>query len=249
MSQETYAVDLPGKILYDKEFEVDIRKITPIEQKYIISLGQKQQRSNKDYLEFIRKLIVFNREDVKLEDLFWFDVQYLLYRIRFTTYTKYPIKLKFKCLGTREDGSVCTQEITKELDMGNLVINTPDDNPNRTDTITLDNLGETKIRNKILGDDIEIDKMLKKLNIDEDDAQMRLLMLDLCLISNGKSLEEMYKLAENGTITAEDIVGIEKWFVDNVWGVKEELTIKCPICGKEESRAYALHLEDFFSAI
>lgn len=249
MSQETYAVDLPGKILYDKDFTVSIRKITPIEQKYIISLGQKQQRNNKDYIEFIRKLIIFNKEDVKLEDLFWFDIQYLLYRIRFTTYAKYPIKLTFRCLGIKEDEIPCTQEITKELDMGALIINTPDDNPNRIDKIVLENFGETKIRNKILGDDIEIDKMLKKLGLKEDDTQMRLLLLDLCLISNGRTLDEMYDLAEKGMITAADIVEIEQWFVDNVWGVKEEMIVKCPICGKEESREFALSLEDFFSAV
>ena len=61
MPYETYAVDLPGKMLYDKDFIVSIRKITPIEQKFIISLGQKQQRSNKDYIDFIRKLIIFNK--------------------------------------------------------------------------------------------------------------------------------------------------------------------------------------------
>jgi len=248
MAQETYAVDLPGKILYDKDFEVSIRKITPIEQKYIISLGQKQQRTNKDYIEFIRKLVVFNKEDVKLEDLYWFDIQYLLYRIRFTTYAKYPIKLSFKCTNVKEDGTKCNQDIEKVLDLGNLIINTPDDNPNRTDKITLTNFGETKIRNKILGDDLEIDRMCKKLNIKDDDAQMRLLLLDLCLISNGRSLDEMYDLAEKGMITAEDTLEIEKWFVDNVWGVKEEMTVTCPACGKEESREYTLLLEDFFSA-
>lgn len=249
MSQEYYAVDLPGKILYEKDFDVQIRKITPVEQKYIISLGQKEQRTNNDYIEFIKKLVLFNKEDVKLEDLFWFDVQYLLYRIRFTTYAKYPIKLTFKCLGKKEDGSICKTEIKQVLDMGNLIINTPDDNPNRTDKITLTNFGETKIRNKILGDDAAIDAMCEKLNISKSDTQMRLLLLDLCLISNGRPLEEMYDLAEKDLITAEDCVGIEDWFVNNIWGVKEEMLVKCPVCGKEESRGYSLALEDFFSAV
>ena len=53
MSQEFYAVDLPGKSLYDKEFSVSIRKITPIEQKYILSLSQKEQKSSRDYINFI----------------------------------------------------------------------------------------------------------------------------------------------------------------------------------------------------
>ena len=59
----------------------------------------------------------------------------------------------------------------------------------------------------------------------------------------------MYTLAENGTLTASDIIGIEKWFTDNVWGVKEEMTVTCPKCGTEEVREYSLSLEDFFSAI
>lgn len=249
MSHEYYAVDLPGKILYDKDFEVKIRKITPIEQKYIISLGQKQQKTNQDYIDFIRQLVTFNKEDIKLEDLFWFDVQYLLYRIRFTTYAKYPIKLSFKCRGIKEDGTRCNNTITEKLDMGNLIINTPDDNPNYTTTINLTNFGESKIRNKILGDDVEIDRVIKKLKLDADDQQIRLLLLDLCLISNGRTLDEMYELAENGMITAEDIIEIENWFVNNIWGVKEEIMIKCPECGKEESREFSLALEDFFSAV
>ena len=249
MPHEYYAVDLPGKILYDKDFEVKIRKITPIEQKYIISLGQKQQKTNQDYIDFIRQLVVFNKEDIKLEDLFWFDVQYLLYRIRFTTYAKYQIKLSFKCRVTKEYGTRFNNTVTEKLDMGNLIINTPDDNPNYTTTITLTNFGESKIRNKILNDDVEIDRVIKKLKLDADDQQTRLLLLDLCLISNGRTLDEMYELAENGMITAEDIIEIENWFVNNIWGVKEEIMIKCPECGKEESREFSLALEDFFSAV
>ena len=239
MAYEYMAVDLPGKILYDKDFEVSIRKITPIEQKYITSLGQKQQKSINDYIDFIRKLITFNKEDVKFEDLFWFDVKYLLYRIRFSTYTKYPIKLQFECTD-------CNEEIIVPLDMGNLIINTPDDNPNHTTSIALETLGETKIRTKTIGDDLAVEEFCKARNITDDD--MRILLFDLCLVANGKSLEEMYKLAEEGVITAEDILNIEKWFDDNSFGVKEETIVKCPKCGKEESRTYILRLDSFFSA-
>ena len=97
-------------------------------------------------------------------------------------------------------------------------------------------------------DDITIDDFAKKNQIDITDPQMRLLLLDLCLISTDKSLTELYALANDGTITAEDIVAIEDWFSKSIWGVKEEVTVKCPKCGKEESRAYMLALEDFFSA-
>ena len=251
MAQEYYAIDLPGKMLYDKEFTVSIRRITPIEQKFILSLAQKQQKTNKDYIDFIKKLVMISDPTVQFEDLYWFDIQYILYRIRFTTYEKYPIKLTFRCRGTVEndDGELidCNEEINKELEMGELIINTPDDLPELTDTIVLDTLGETKIRQKIMRDDITIDDFCKRHKIDKNDTQMRLLLLDLCLISKEKSLEELYKLAEEGEITAEDIVNIEQWFSNTIWGIKEELIVKCPKCGKEESRGYILALEDFFS--
>lgn len=253
MAQEYYAIDLPGKMLYDKEFTVSIRRITPIEQKFILSLAQKQQKTNKDYIDFIKKLVMISDPTIQFEDLYWFDIQFILYKIRFTTYEKYPIKLTFRCHGLIENEDEekvpCDQEITQELNIGDLIINTPDDLPNLTNTIVLNTLGETKIRQKIMRDDITIDDFCKNHKLDKTDTQMRLLLLDLCLISKEKSLEELYKLAEEGEITAEDIVSIEKWFTNTIWGVKEELTIKCPKCGKEESRGYILALEDFFSII
>ena len=99
MPQEYYAIDLPGKILYDKEFSISVRRITPIEQKFILSLSQKEQKTNRDYINFVKKLISIDNPEVTFEDLYWFDIQYILYRIRFTTYEKYPIKLIFKCKG------------------------------------------------------------------------------------------------------------------------------------------------------
>lgn len=247
MEQEYYAVDLPGAILYDKKFSVSIRRITPIEQKFILTLSQKQQRTNRDYINFLKKLVKFDNPEMQFEDLFWFDVQYLLYRIRFTTYEKYPIKLRFYCNEEDEEGNVCTQEITHELKIGDLNIATPDDIEDLTTGIHLDNLGDVAIRQKTMRDDITIDDFARKNNIDANDTEMRLLLLDLCLISKGHTLEELYQMAYDGTITANDIVTIEKWFTKVIWGVKEEVTIKCPKCGKESSRAYVLALEDFFS--
>lgn len=236
---EYKATDLPGKIAYEKPFNLQIRCITPVEQKYILSLSQKEQRTSKEYMEFLRKLVQIDNPEVSFEDLYWFDVQYLLYKIRYLTYAKYPIKLGFKC-------DECGEEITKELNIGELVIDEPNPENNK---ITLDNLGEIKIRNKIIKDDIDIEVFLKRNKIDPDDIQTRLLLIDLCLIKGEKSLEDMYRLAEHGDISASDIITIEKWIEDNVWGVKEELKIKCDHCGKEVSRGYVLSIEDFFSVI
>lgn len=243
MAYEYYAIDLPGKSLYEKSFNIKLRRITPIEQKYILSLLDKQQKTNKEYLDFIKKLIVFDNLDMTFEELYWFDLQYILYRIRFTTYEKFPITLSFIC---NEEG--CGEKFKHQLDMGNVQILTPEDIKDFKNTITLQNLGEIKIRQKILQDDLDIDEFIRKNKLDEQNVQIRLLLLDLCLISNGKSLDEMYALAEQDTITAEDILNIEKWFTNSVWGVKEFINVKCPKCGKEASRAYLLRLEDFFSA-
>jgi len=244
MAYEYYAIDLPGKSLYEKSFNVKIRRITPIEQKFILSLSDKQQKTNKDYLDFIKKLVEFDNLDMSFEELYWFDLQYILYRIRFTTYEKYPLQLAFTC-----NNKECNEKFKYTLNLGDLPIMTPEDIPDLKKTITLQNLGEVKIRQKILQDDLTIDAFMKAHGIKEDDVQIRLLLLDLCLISNGKSLDEMYSLAEQDTVTAADIVAIEKWFTESIWGVKEFVNVKCPKCGKEASRAYFLRLEDFFSAL
>jgi len=241
--QEYIPIDIPGKILYKKEFNVSIRRITPIEQKYIMSLSQKQQRTNQDYINFLKNLVQFDNQDMTFEELYWFDVQYMLYRIRFTTYAKYPIKLKYLC-----DNEECQEEFSAELDMGNIVTFEATDIENLTTTIQLDNLGECPIRQKVMGDDIVIDKLLADKGFENGDLAMRTLALDLCLISNGRSLDEMWELANDGTVTANDILNIEGWFSHTIWGVKEEIKVKCPKCGKESSRGYILALEDFFSA-
>ena len=245
MAFEYYAVDLPGKILYPKEFNASVRRITPIEQKYILSLSQKQQRTNKDYIEFLKKLVAFDNPEMTFEELYWFDVQYLLYKFRFTTFALHLIKLVFRC--DKED---CNEEIKINLNIGDIIPSEASDIEGLTTGIHLDNLGDTHIRQKTMGDDLVIDEFLKKhKEIANDDLQMRLLLLDLCLISNGRPLDEMWSLAEDGTLTAEDIMKIEDWFGKTIWGVKEEVKVKCPKCGKESSRAYVLALEDFFSAI
>lgn len=240
MAIEYKATDLPGKTLYDKQFSVKVRCITPIEQKYILSLSQKEQRTMKDYLDFLKKLIDIDNPEMKFEDLYWYDVQYLLYRIRYLTYNSYPIKLGFKC-------AECGEVIRHDLDIGAMQIDEPE---NIQKTIILDNLGEFKIRNKTVKDDLIVEDLITRKNIPADDIQMRLLLLDLCLISeNGKSVDELYEAAEQGDLTASDILNIEKWLETSVWGVKEEATVVCKHCKKEASKGYVLSIEDFFSII
>lgn len=241
---QTYtAIDIPGKILYKKEFNASIRSITPIEQKYIISLSSKQQRTNQDYINFLKKLVAFDNSEMTFEELYWFDVQYILYRIRFMTYSTRPIELEYTC-----DNDGCDEKFKTSLDLGKVITLEASDIEGLVTGIHLDNLGDCPIRQKVMGDDVAIDNLLKAKGFDPDDLSMRTLALDLCLISNGRTLEEMWELANDGVITANDILNIEDWFSKTIWGVKEELLVKCPKCGKESSRGYMLALEDFFSA-
>ena len=249
MPQQLCAIDLPGKSLYDKEFSVQIRKITPIEQKYILSLSQKEQKTNRDYIEFLKKLVIFDNPQMRFEDLYWYDVQYILYKIRFITYEKYPLKMSFKCANILDDGEPCGEKILQELKIGELDILTPEDVPDLKQEIELENLGPVKIRCKTMQDDITIDDFIKKNKLPDNDYQMRLLLLDLALISTNYPIDELYKYASDGTITAQDIIVIEEWFKNTIWGVKEQMKVKCPKCGKETLREYVLGLEDFFSAV
>lgn len=240
MAIQYKATDLPGKSLYKKQFNVLIRPITPIEQKYILSLSQKEQKTNAEYIEFLKKLVTFDNPEMTFEELYWADVQYILYKLRYITYPKFPIKLEFKCPD-------CKESIVHELDIGAMEIVEPDQNLKTT--ITLENLGETSIRNKIIADEITIEQFCKKKHLDENDFQTQLLLMDLCALSGEKTLDELYALAESGEITAMDIINVEQWIIDNVWGVKEKVDIKCNKCGKEVSRGYLLSIEDFFSIV
>lgn len=240
MAIEYSAVDLPGKSLYDKDFIIKVRKITALEQKYLLTIAQKEQDLTIAYLNFIKNLIVFDNPEMTFEQLYWFDVQYLLYQIRYTTYNKFPIKLKVFC-------NKCNTENEVELDIGALTINEPD--LNKAKTIILDNLGETPIRTKIMQDELDINTFIKLKKLDENDYGTRLLLFDLCLIANGKSLNDMFKLVEEDQITANDIITIENWFKENIWGIEEKISTTCNNCKKEVSKEYILSLEDYFSVI
>lgn len=240
MAFEYYATDLPGKTIYPKKFNVEIRKLTAIEQKQLFSLSQKQQKTNDEYINFIKSMVRFDNPEMTFEELYWYDVQYLLYKIRFLTYPQYPIKLSFKC--------ECGDTIEHTLNIGDLTINEP--NLEKPQTINLEKIGEVKIRNKIIADDIAVETFLEKHpDLDGNDLGTRLLLLDMCLISEGKDLETLYALTAEDAITAMDFINIEKWFTENNWGVLETVNVTCPKCKKEASRGYLLSIEDFFSIV
>lgn len=237
---EYYPIDLPGKNLYEVNFNIKIRKVTPLEIKYVSDLFSKQHFEVKEYVAFLRKLVEFDNPEMTFEKLYWYDLQYILYNIRFKTFSKFPMKIKQVC-------SDCGKEFTQQIDIGSLTINEPSDIEGFSRTLQLDNLGEVKVHNKLVGDDLKIENFLESHRMDKEDWNNITFIAVLCAIEGQYSLEELYKFAEDGTLTAEDMILIEDWIEKNIWGVKEEILVKCPKCGKEETKAYAVSLVDYFS--
>ena len=243
---EHYALDLPGKSLYKVPFNLKVRKITPIEVKYLESLFKKQQFSIGEYIDFVKKLIEIDNEEMKFEDLFWLDLQYILYQIRYRTFPNFPIRLYFVCTGVNEDGTYCKKEFSQPLDIGTLPILEPSDIEGFSTELVLDNLGKVHIHNKRVRDDIDMIEFAKQHEMDINDPETLLFLTELFSVDE-YGYEDMYKFAEDGTLTAEDMLKIEDKIMTNVWGIREQITIKCPVCGKEESRPYMLRLGDYFS--
>jgi hypothetical protein len=174
-------------------------------------------------------------------------LQYILYQIRYRTFPNFPIRIVATCTGTLKDGERCEKEFSQPLDIGSLDIYEPKDIEGFTTEFTLENLGKVHLHNKRVGDDLMIAEFAKQHNLNVVDDPSTLIFLSELSAIDEYSLEDMYKYAEDGTLTAEDILRIEDWIAKNIWGVKEIITIKCPICGKEESRQYTLRLDDYFS--
>lgn len=247
MAIEYYTTDLPGKKLYDIPFITKIRKVNIMEIKYASSLFQKQEATVKEYMDFITKFIEFDNPEMNVSKLFWYDLQYLLYQIRYRTFKNYPIKLSFACDGKKEDGSDCEKEFQVPLDIGALIPIEPSDIEGFTDTIELENLGKVKIRAKLVEDDIKIEEFAKQKDLSLDDIDTLIMLSNFCAITTSLTLEEVYEYAQDGTLTIEDLMKIEDWRLKNVWGMKEEIKVKCPVCGKEEVRPFKLSLTDYFS--
>ena len=240
MNPETYSVELPGKILYPENAKFEIKKITPFDQKKFFSEmvnADKIEERNNVVINFVKKLITC--ENYSVDQIYYYDYVFLLYQIRAVTYKLFPIKVYTTC-------EECNHRYGVEIDVTKLAIETLEEQ-NIFNKINLENFGEVEFRYKQLNDDLLVDNLLKKNNIDREDIFMRILALDAVLLSNWKSTDEVWNLILQGLITAEDLAQLENNFNKTIWGVKEELTCKCPKCGKEVVVPYTLDATDFFS--
>jgi hypothetical protein len=236
MNQEMYSIDLPGKLLYTIPFNVNIRKINVIEQKYILSLTQKEQLTSDEFVKALSRIITFDNPEMNINELYWNDLIYILYQIHLTSFKNFPIRLIYDC-------DKCKERNKHSLKIEDLDISEP--NLNRT--IVFENGKEILLDYKKVKDDHIIEKTMKRMNIDQTDLVQRFLILCLCSLRELGTIEEVYVMLENNEISITDINQVENFITSNMWGVKEEFKDKCTNCNEEVSKDYTVSLEDFFS--
>lgn len=238
MNQEFYEVHVPGERLYPEGTTIKVKKVTPFEQKRFFSLMStaEEHETSKVLLDFLRGLVVC--EGVSFDDLYFFDLQYLLYQIRAVTYKLFPLKVYTNCDQCGEKLSITIEPTELEIIELPEVIQK---------TVLLDNHGEIPIRPKKLKDDAVIDGFLKAQGFEVTDLAMRIMVMDLLTLSDWQPLPELWNMAQMGDITVEDTIRIEQYLSNTVWGVKEEVKQVCRHCGKEVVVSYQLDAADFFS--
>ena len=237
---EYYEVELPGKINYAPDVKVEVKKITPFEQKKFYS-----QMSNVETIEeqdkvvknFVRGLVKCT--NIEFEDLFYPDYIFLLYQIREVTYKLFPLKYYYNC-------PECGERQSVEIRITDLEIESLDDK--LPEYVKLENLGEVPIRFKTIKDDDIVTNFLKQQGEDPSDIFMRILATELALLDRWKPLDETWEAAKVGIITTQDIAQIEEFATKHNWGVKEEIHTKCNKCGKEVAEGYNIDPASFFSA-
>lgn len=238
MNPEYYDVHVPGEKLYPEGTTIKVKKVTPFEQKRFFSLMSmaEEHETSKVLLDFLRGLVVC--EGVSFDDLYFFDLQYLLYQIRAVTYKLFPLKVYTNC-------DQCGEKISITIEPTELeIIELPEVVQK---TVLLDNHGEIPIRPKKLKDDAVIDGFLKAQGFEVTDLAMRIMVMDLLTLSDWQPLPELWNMAQMGDITVEDTIRIEQYLSNTVWGVKEEVKQVCRHCGKEVVVSYQLDAADFFS--
>ena len=239
VQEEYYKVELPGKLSYAQDVSVEVKKITPFEQKKFYSAmvnAQSEEDQDKVVKNFVKNLV--KCENIAFEDIYYPDYVFLLYQIREVTYKLFPLKYYYTC-------SKCNQKQSAEIKIDNLQIESLDEKIQ--ETIELDNFGEVAIRFKVIKDDDIVTEFLKSKNEDPTDIFMRILAAELLLLEKWQPLEETWEMAKTGQITTQDVTRIEEFIAKNEWGVREEIHTKCNKCGKEVAENYTIDPASFFS--
>lgn len=235
MAIEYYEVHVPGEQLYNLPETLKVRKITPIEQKRLLTLIGGDDTTSKDLLQYINQLIT----GIDPYELYWPDYYYLLYNMRVVTYNKYPLEAKFTC-------PKCGNVEKVKINIGELETTPVSEELLKGATVELENFGSVPVRYKKVKDDVLIEDFIKKESLDADDVNIRILLADLCLLTEWKSLKELWDYANSGEITVQDTIAVESFFERSTWGIKEEVKYTCKACKEEVSNAFSMQLETFF---
>ena len=240
MNQETYKIELPGKLLYPENATFSVKKITPFEQKKFysdMSVAETLEERNTAVREVLKRLVIC--ENYSLDNIYMQDYSFILYQIRAVTYKMFPLKVYVDC-------EECKQKYGTEIDVTQLDIETLDADK-VVKEVELENFGVVPFRYKQIGDDVVIDRLLRESGMNQEDLFMRVLALDAVSLSDWKPVDEVWALISEGQITVEDVTKIENLLGNFTWGVKEEVKCRCPHCGKEVVVPYSLDATDFFS--
>lgn len=244
MAQEFYNIEVPGQHLYDLKEPIQIRKITPIEQKQLVSLLAKISddsnstddiNNSKLMIQYINKLIT----GIDPMELYWPDYYFLLYQMRLVTYKMFPLEGYFEC---PECGN--KQKVT--IDISKLDILEVPEIYTKDKKVFLENFGEVPFRFKKVKDDLTANEFMKAKNLDLNDLNLKSLIYDLLFLSEWKSLDELWELTENNDITMQDIIVIEDLVSKCAWGVQEEFMFNCEKCHKSSKTPYTMQLDNFF---
>lgn len=235
MTQEYYTVNVPGEELYDLQEPIQVRKITPIEQKKLVSLMGRENTTNREIIGFINTLI----KGIDPMQLYWPDYYFILYQMRLITYKMFPLEGTFLC-------DKCEHEQKVQIDITQLPIDEVPGTYTKNSTVYLENFGDVPFRYKKVIDDITVEDFMKRKGLDKNDIDMRTLIYALLLLSNWKPIDELWDLAESGEITMQDMIVIDNLATKSVWGVREEIKFICDKCGEEVSSTYEMQLDGFF---
>lgn len=231
MPSEPMLVELPGHHLYN---EVRLQPFTYGDAS-VLSLLDKTNDPDKLF-DIIDKRLNINVRELTIQD-FW----YTLYWQRINSYSSFPVKLPWTC-------NYCEHKNLDEMSGSSLIIE--DLNPEYFHGIEIDfpDSGILKIRLKLIGDEIELRKYMKKEKIEDPTGEVYETLLTACMLEyNGGTLKERYDLVKN--MSADDqftLKSVEEYFD---YGVKDYSEFTCENCKEVVKVGYELDLTSFFPSV
>lgn len=229
-------VRIPGERLYDEDLYA--KDFTTLQAKTM------QRLSITADIRGIVKLLGENI-NIDINTLFFDDLVYLIHWFRLKSFADFPHMVGFTCYecGKHNELPVKSEclmikDVPPELTKDGGVL------------LPFDNFPKgLYIRAPKVGDEFITEAMMKKHEIDEDNLDMRSLLMDLNLFRNrinGMDIEELYKAYLEGKFTPNDLMIVASFRKEFSWGVKSTYKFKCAHCGEEVIVEEPLDITTFF---